>query len=183
MFMSGDFGIRWEEKKSAGRNVLFSHLTYGLHNIALVRRGKEGNLGCGGGWPHWAMEYVIANKGIDTEASYPYVARVSVQMLELRMWSFVDQKCKYNESSIGSNCVEYNAVLPAGDEASLEGAVATVGPISLWGYDKSSGGQDYWIVKNSWGTDWGQEGYIWMSRNENNQCGIATNASYPTVTA
>eukprot|EP00731_Ephydatia_muelleri_P025800 Em0017g883a len=151
------------------------------------------------------MEYVIANKGIDTEASYPYVARVSVQMLELRMWSFVDQKCKYNESSIGSNCVEYNAVLPAGDEASLEGAVATVGPISLYkkgvysekgcsqtdldhcvlavGYDKSSGGQDYWIVKNSWGTDWGQEGYIWMSRNENNQCGIATNASYPTVTA
>lgn len=42
-----------------------------------------------------------------------------------------DQKCKYNESSIGSNCVEYNAVLPAGDEASLEGAVATVGPISV----------------------------------------------------
>lgn len=40
MFMSGNFGISWEEKKSAGRNVLFSHLTYGLHNIALVRRGK-----------------------------------------------------------------------------------------------------------------------------------------------
>ncbi|XP_053386830.1 procathepsin L-like isoform X3 [Mercenaria mercenaria] len=160
--------------------------------------GPEGNKGCQGGNVDRAFAYVIKNKGIDTEKSYPYKPK--------------DGQCMFKRQSVGATMRSCRDI-KSGSEDNLKSAVATVGPVSVSidashksfqlyrsgvynerlcsstkldhavlavGYGKEKT-DDYWLVKNSWGMSWGQKGYIMMSRNKRNQCGIATRASYPIM--
>jgi len=158
----------------------------------------EGNQGCNGGLMDYAFDYIIKNHGIDTEASYPYRATGPNQ-------------CNFKAASVGATISSYQDITqgsesdlqtavtktptsvaidaghnsfqlyksgvyyePDCSSTQLDHGVLAVG----YGTDGSS---DYWLVKNSWGTGWGMEGYIQMSRNRNNNCGIATAASYPVI--
>jgi C1A family cysteine protease len=56
--------------------------------------------------------------------------------------------------------------------------------VLLVGYGNEKG-TDYWLVKNSWGADWGEKGYFRVLRDMNKQdegmCGIQQTPSYPIV--
>jgi len=159
---------------------------------------KFGNHGCMGGLMDNAFRYIKANGGIDTEKSYPYMAK--------------NGKCHYTKMDSGATDTGF-VDIPRGKEEELMKAVAAIGPISVAidahttkfrfyktgvyvdtecssvkldhgvlavGYGMENN-MDYWLVKNSWGTTYGDMGYIKMARNHNNMCGIATQASYPLV--
>ena len=49
-----------------------------------------------------------------------------------------------------------------------------------YGVDDDSG-DEYWILKNSWGTDWGDQGFFKIARNQGDMCGLATDGSVPLV--
>jgi cathepsin L len=53
--------------------------------------------------------------------------------------------------------------------------------VLIVGYGVTSDNVQYWIVKNSWGTTWGDKGYFQILRNGRNFCGLASHAVYPTV--
>jgi len=160
--------------------------------------GSYGNMGCQGGLMDQAFEYIIANNGIDTETTYVYTAQNGNCHYEAGV-SCGSTVTSYTDVTSGSEPDLQQAVFgapvsiaidaglssfqnyesgvyydPECSSTQLDHGVLAVG----WGTDA---GSDYWIVKNSWGNDWGQiGGYIWMARNRNNACGVATMASFPS---
>lgn len=52
--------------------------------------------------------------------------------------------------------------------------------VNLVGYGTDTTDGPYWILRNQWGTGWGQKGYMKMARGAN-QCGVANNVDFPVV--
>uniref|UniRef100_A0A2C9JS98 Peptidase C1A papain C-terminal domain-containing protein n=1 Tax=Biomphalaria glabrata TaxID=6526 RepID=A0A2C9JS98_BIOGL len=160
--------------------------------------GAYGNQGCNGGWMNSAFNYIRDNKGINTAVSYPYEAingacrfnSANVGATDTGFVNIAQSESALQNAvatvgplSVAINAGLYTFQLYSGGiyyDKNCNPANLNHG-VLLTGYGTSSNGKAYWLVKNSWGKSWGQEGYIQMSRNRNNNCGIASAASYPTV--
>ncbi|KAL2328031.1 hypothetical protein Fmac_021458 [Flemingia macrophylla] len=156
--------------------------------------------GCEGGLMENGFEFIIRNGGITTEANYPYTG--------------VNGTCDRNKEASPAAKINGYEIVPPNSEEALQKAVAnqpvsvsidagghafqfyssgvftgqcgteTDHGVTVVGYGSTDDGTKYWIVKNSWGTRWGEEGYIRMQRGidaKEGLCGIATDASYPTA--
>ncbi|XP_067136531.1 procathepsin L-like [Centruroides vittatus] len=185
--------LEGQHKKKTGKLVSLSE-----QNLVDCSE-KEGNDGCNGGVMDSAFEYVKVNKGIDTEESYPYeeiedTCRFKRSSVGATCTGYVDvtsgdeEALKQAVATIGpisvgvdaskDSFMYYSGGVYYSDECSstdLDHGVLAVG------YGTTKDGNDYWLVKNSWGTSWGINGYIMMARNRGNMCGIATNSSFPLM--
>ncbi|CAE5967840.1 unnamed protein product [Arabidopsis arenosa] len=158
------------------------------------------NAGCDGGIMNYAFEFIMKNAGIESDQDYPYTAN------DLGLCN----TDKNNKSRVVT--IDGYEDVPRDDEKSLKKAVAHQ-PVSVAieassqafqlyksgvmtgtcgisldhgvvvvGYGTSSG-EDYWIIRNSWGSNWGENGYVKLQHNIDDsfgKCGVAMMPSYPT---
>ena len=147
-----------------------------------------------------AFKFIKQNGGLTTEANYPYTG--------------ADGTCSAQKEASHVAKITGYEVVPANNEKALLKAVANQPVavsidasgydfqlyssgvfdsacgtdldhgVAAVGYGTTSDGTKYWLVKNSWGTSWGDNGYIMMARDvkaKEGLCGIAMDASYPTA--
>jgi KDEL-tailed cysteine endopeptidase len=158
----------------------------------------EGNQGCNGGLMDYAFDY-IRNKGLTTDSAYPYTATSSKCAAkgtiavtasgfknvpansQKALMTAVNQQPISVAIEVDQDSFQFysSGVLTTSCGTNLNHGVLLVGYGNVTDID-------YYKIKNSWGTDWGMNGYILLGRGPqyngaSGQCGIQMDPSYPVV--
>jgi cathepsin L len=157
--------------------------------------------GCNGGDEYIAYDYVIKYQdGLwMTEDDYPYTAQDGSCKFDKSKGvaptkSYIRPTTTQNEDELAAGLAEKGVVSIAIDASGWDFQMYSSGiynpsscssrnldhAVGLVGYGTENS-VDYWIVRNSWGTSWGEDGYIRIIRNNNNKCGVASDVIIPHV--
>jgi len=168
---------------------------YKLHGGALTNLAPQQlvdcdktDSGCNGGLMDNGFKYIQSN-GICSMTEYPYTGRAGTcrassckSVTKVSSYSNVARSESALASAVNSRPVSvacdaepwqfyHSGIFSQSCGTTLDHGILAAG------YDTSAG---YWLVKNSWGTSWGESGYIRLKYGSN-ECGIANGASYPVI--
>ena len=158
------------------------HASY-LLSPAQITQCAKGSAGCGGGWTETAYAYVKNSGGLEQEKDYPYTTA---------LYQGITGTCTDTPSKFVIGITGYTTIT---GETNMASYVKSTGPLSVcvdamtWntykggimsncgkqidhcvqavGVDDSTGG--YWKVRNSWGTSWGESGFIRLAYGQNSK--------------
>lgn len=148
--------------------------------------------GCNGGWTEHAYNYVKSTGGITTDSNYPYTSSTGVTgQCADKGNNYVISVSGYSTVKGESSMASYvqktgplSVCLDASTWSTYKGGIMTSCPkqvdhcVQAVGVDASSNG--YWKVRNSWGTSWGESGYIRLAYGKNT-CDITNDPTWVTV--
>jgi len=160
----------------------------------------RGDEGCNGGDTPTAYEYVISAGGMDSEKDYPYTAeddkcafKSESVAAKISSWTYVTKN--KNETEMQQKLLEKGPLSICVDAQPWQFYVGGVVSsfcgndldhcVLITGYDDAYVdwvGQTIkiWKIRNSWGSDWGESGYIYVER-DYDLCGVADEATLPIV--
>lgn len=144
---------------------------------------SEENTGCDGGFMAAAMTDLIKLGGLESESNYPYEAKtescrfnkskIAIKLAGCTKYQLTDEDklievvAKRGPLSIAVNGFEiahYKKGILTEDHCSSSGFLTHAVLLVGYGTEKDT---DFWLIKNSWGTKWGEKGYVRISRGEN----------------